>query len=45
MRSYDMGCDCGQHKETPAEKAACQKSAMLEAPDQVYKLDDGRNEQ
>ena len=36
MRSYDMGCDCGKQKETLAEKTACQKSAMLEAPDQVY---------
>ena len=34
-----MGCDCGKHKETPAEKAACQKSAQLEAPDQVYKFE------
>ena len=36
MRSYDMGCDCGKQKETLAEKTACQKSALLEAPDQVY---------
>ena len=35
MRSYDMGCDCGKQKETLAEKTACQKSALLEAPDQV----------
>ena len=35
MRSYDMGCDCGKQKETLAEKTACQKSAQLEAPDQV----------
>ena len=35
MRSYDMGCDCGKQKETIAEKTACQKSAQLEAPDQV----------
>ena len=32
MRSYDMGCDCGK----PPEKAECEKSAELEAPDQVY---------
>ena len=35
-RIYDMGCDCGKRKETPAEKAACQESARLEAPDQVH---------
>ena len=33
-----MGCDCGKRKETPAEKAACQQSAQLEAPDQVCSL-------
>ena len=38
MRSYKMGCDCGKRKETPAEKAACQQSAQLEAPDQVCSL-------
>ena len=31
-----MGCDCGKRVETPAEKAECEKSAELEAPDQVY---------
>ena len=40
MQSYEMGCDCGKRKETPAEKAECQESAQLEAPDQVYKCDD-----
>ena len=40
MRSYDMGCDCGKDQDmTPAEKAECEKSAKLEAPDQVYKFD------
>ena len=34
-----MGCDCGLREETEAEKAACAKSAQLEAPDQVYKFD------
>ena len=42
-----MGCDCGKHQDmTPAEKAECEKSAELEAPDletwspdQVYKFD------
>ena len=38
-----MGCDCGKHKETPAEKAACQESAQLEAPDQVYKFEAGKH--
>ena len=43
MQSYDMGCDCGKRKETPAEKAECQESAQLEAPDQVqYKFDEVR---
>ena len=36
-----MGCDCGKQKETPAEKNECQKSAQLEAPDQVYSFKDG----
>ena len=40
MRSYKMGCDCGKRKETPAEKAACQQSAQLEAPDQVCKFEE-----
>ena len=30
-----MGCDCGIRVETEAEKKECQKSAELEAPDQV----------
>ena len=33
--NYDMGCDCGKHLETEAEKEGCQKSAELEARDQV----------
>ena len=40
MLSYKMGCDCGKRKETPAEKAACQQSAQLEAPDQVCKFEE-----
>ena len=31
-----MGCDCGKHLETEAEKGGCQKSAELEARDQVH---------
>ena len=34
--NYDMGCDCGKHLETEAEKGGCQKSAELEARDQVH---------
>ena len=34
-----MGCDCGKRKETAAEKAECDQSAQLEAPDQVYNFD------
>ena len=30
-----MGCDCGIRVETEAEKKECEKSAELEAPDQV----------
>lgn len=36
MQSFNMGCDCGKQKETAAEKAACEESAILEAPDQVH---------
>ena len=34
--NYDMGCDCGKQLETEAEKEGCQKSAELEARDQVH---------
>ena len=40
MRSYDMGCDCGKRPVSKSEIRDCQQSAMLEAPDQVYILDD-----
>ena len=40
-----MGCDCGKQKETPAEKNECQKSAQLEAPDQVYSFKDEEQRQ
>ena len=30
-----MGCDCGIRAETEAEKKECEKSAELEASDQV----------
>ena len=41
MRSYDMGCDCGKRNVTKEEKRNCKESAMLEAPDQVLKFNDG----
>ena len=40
MRSYDMGCDCGQRKVSYAEKRDCDESAKLEDQDQnqVFKF-------
>ena len=38
-----MGCDCGKREETAAEKEQCEKSAELEAPDQVFKCDEFKN--
>ena len=37
-----MGCDCGIRVETEAEKKVCEKSAELEAPDQVCMFDAGK---